>query len=116
MIGAFAPSIVASQTRNSPLDARTPAIPAPEGSRVFQVLTLLGELAHGWDGDLLDAGLFELGLGLSRMDPTISCDQMRWVLKHLLVVGHRFRRLPVLVGVRENLVARHDAPPRPHRG
>src|SRR5260370_16603667 len=42
------------------------------------------------------------------MPPPVSCQQMGWLLKKGLVMGHRFDRLPMLVGVLQNLVACHD--------
>src|SRR5256885_15907275 len=55
MIAACAPSIIASQARDSPLDARTPAIAAPPGARVFQRFAFLGKFAGGWDRHPPDA-------------------------------------------------------------
>src|SRR5260370_33179192 len=42
------------------------------------------------------------------MPPPVSCQQMGWLLKKRLVMGYRFDRLPMLVGVLQNLVACHD--------
>src|SRR3989442_12326955 len=71
VVAAFAPAIIASQTRNAPLDARAPAIPTPPGARVFQRFTFLGELAGGRDRHSLDASFLELGLRLGRVDAAV---------------------------------------------
>ncbi len=109
VIATFAPSIVASQAGASPLDARTPPIPAFPRARVFQRLAFPRELARGWDGHPLDSGGFQLFLRFRRMHASVARHQTRRMCKEGTVVRHRLHRLPMFGGVREDLVARHDA-------
>src|SRR6266699_5961328 len=89
VIGTFAPSVIASQAGDAPLDACTPAIAAPPGARVLQRSAILRELTGSRDGHPLDARSGERGLRLGRVDPTISGQQVRGMLEGLLVVLHR---------------------------
>src|SRR5437868_7117736 len=109
MIGAFAPPIVPPQAGNAPLDARTPAVSSFEAPRLFQGLTFLGKLARGWDGHPLDCGGFELVLRFCRMHAPIARYQTGRMRKESTVMRHRLDGLPMLVGVLQDLVARHDA-------
>src|SRR5215472_13534724 len=43
------------------------------------------------------------------MHAPIACHQPWWMLEYLPMMGHRLHCLSMLGGVRENLVARHDA-------
>src|SRR5258706_4954111 len=106
---AFTPTKVPSQAGNEALDARTPAIAPPPTARALQGLPFFGELARGGNGHALDARFLQSGLRLRRMDAPIPAHQTRWMRKERLVVLHRFHRLPMLIGVLQNLVARHDA-------
>src|SRR5260370_36667073 len=56
VIGAFAPAKVPPQTRNAPLDARTPAIAARSAPRALDRLAFLRELAPRRDGPPLGPG------------------------------------------------------------
>src|SRR5258708_21075571 len=109
VIGAFAPAKVPPQTRNAPLDARTPAIAARRAPRALDRLAFLRELARRRDGHPLDPGGHQALLGLRRMHPPVASQQTGRMLKERLVVPHRFDGLPMLGGVFQNLVARHDA-------
>src|SRR6266571_7292713 len=44
------------------------------------------------------------------MHASIASDQIGRMLKELLVMGHRLYRLPMFVGLLQDLVAGHDAP------
>src|SRR5260370_3893423 len=109
VIGAFAPAKVPPQSRNGPLDARTPAIAALPAARALERLAFLRELARRRDGHPLDPGGQQALLGLRRLHPPVASHQTRRMLKERLVVPHRFDGLPMLGGVFQNLVARHDA-------
>src|SRR2546423_7487318 len=110
MIAACAPSIIASQARDSPLDARTPAIAAPPGARVFQRFAFLGKFAGGWDRHPLDACGGERGLCLGRVDAAIPGHRTGRMVKERDAVCHRLDGLPMFVGMLQNLIARHDPP------
>src|SRR5260370_7766961 len=109
VIGAFAPTKVPPQTRNAPLDTRTPPIAALPAPRALERLAFLRELARCRDGHPLDPGGQQALLGFRRMHPPVASHQTRRMLKERLVVPHRFNGLPMLSGVFQNLVARHDA-------
>src|SRR5437660_8625136 len=116
VIAAYAPSIIASQARDSPLDARAPAIAAPPGARVFQRFAFLGKFAGGWDRHPLDAYGGERGLRLGRVDAAIPGHRTGRMVKERDVVCHRLDGLPMFVGTLQNLIARPDPPARPHAG
>src|SRR5258708_26791343 len=109
MIAASAPAIVAPQTRNAALDARTPAIPSFPAARALQRLSCLGEFACGRDGDQLDPCGREDLLGVGGMHAPIPGHQARCPTKHLLMMAYCFHRLLMLVGLLQDLVACHDA-------
>src|SRR5260370_35541129 len=54
VIGAFAPTKVPPQTRNAPLDTRTPPIAALPAPRALERLAFLRSLARCRDGHPLD--------------------------------------------------------------
>src|SRR5579885_2372055 len=106
---AFAPAEVPPQARDSPLDARTPAIAPLEACCALQGFALLGQLARGRNSDALDSRSFQLVLRFCRMHPAIARHQVGGMLKKGLVVAHCLDSLPMLVGVFQNLIACHDA-------
>src|SRR5712691_2582502 len=109
VIAAFAPPVVAPQTRNPALDTRPPAIAALEAPGALQCLACLREFARGWDGHQLHADFGENLLSVGGMHATIAGHQTRRPTKHLPMMLHGFQRLSVLMGLLEKRVARHDA-------
>src|SRR5260370_26329442 len=95
VIGAFAPAKVPPQTRNAPLDARTPPIAALPAARALNRLAFLRELARRWDGYPLDPGGQQALLGLRRMHPPVASHQTRRMLTGRLVVPPRSDDLPI---------------------
>ncbi len=77
---------------------------------MLQALTFLGELARCRNGDQLDSGGREGFLGLRRMHTSITSHQPGWAAKDLPMMLDRRGGLPMLVGLLQNLLARHDAP------
>src|ERR1700682_2300739 len=90
VIGAFAPSIIASQAGDPAQGVRTPAIAAAEAARGVQRLALLRETARSWDRHPLDSGGFQLFLCFCRMHSSVAGHQIGGMLENLLVMLHRF--------------------------
>src|SRR5579859_5454294 len=106
---AFVPAIIATQTRDSALHARTPPIAAPKSSGMLKSLAFSRELARSRNGHQPDACFLQSGLCLRRVNPSISGEQSRRMLKKRLMVLHSLDSLPMLVGVGQDLITRHDA-------
>src|SRR5579859_2962940 len=106
---AFVPAIIATQTRDSALHARTPPIAAPKSSGMLKSLAFSRELARSRNGHQPDACFRESGLCLRRVNPSISGEQSRRMFKKRLMVLHSLDSLPMLVGVGQDLITRHYA-------
>src|SRR5260370_28453103 len=99
VIGAFAPAKVPPQTRNAPLDARTPAIAALPAARALERLAFLRELARRRDGHPLDPGRQHALLRLRRLHPPVPTHHTRPLLTPHLPLPHRFEGWPMLGGL-----------------
>src|SRR5260370_30514620 len=88
VIGAFAPAKVPPQTRNAPLDARTPPIAALPAARALERLAFLRQLARPRDGHPLDPGGRQAPLPLRRLHPPAPSHPTPRMLKHRPVVPH----------------------------
>src|SRR5712691_6625767 len=109
MRGTLTPPVVASEARDSPLDARTPAIAAPPSARAFHRTAFCRDFARCRNRHVLDSRFHQLGLCLCRVDSAISGDQVGWMLKERTVVLHRLHGLSMLMGMLQDLVAGDDA-------
>src|SRR2546421_2664830 len=84
-------------------------IPAPPGACVFQGFAFLRELAGSRDRHALDTRFLEPGLRLGRVDAAIPGHGARRMVKERDVMCHGLGSLPMLIGMLQDLIARHDA-------